>query len=266
GGGRGQPGVAGGAEAPAGLVHDGRPVRAGDLGGTVGGAVVDDECAPARWDAFEHPGKGLGLVQAGKHHVDVFGRSRGHGLTLRTRRVHIGLLLLTKRRRPMSGAVIGGAPAAARCQAGGMQQQPYEAPAGRGADGSPRVLAVDDAPTVAEVGAEYLDRAGYVLDRPGGGRASLAAGRTGRTWSCSISCCPAWTAWRCAGGSAGTVPCRSSCSPPAGTRRTASWVWRSVPTTTSPSRSVRASWCCAWSRCCAAAGPPPRAAGWRRPG
>src|SRR5664279_2376205 len=27
--------------------------------------------------------------------------------------------------------------------------------------------------------------------------------------------------------------------------------WKSAPTTTSPSRSHRASWCCGWRRCCA---------------
>ncbi|MGW6292726.1 response regulator transcription factor [Streptomyces sp. NPDC055058] len=59
-------------------------------------------------------------------------------------------------------------------------QQPYEFPAGRAADGSPRVLVVDDDPTVAEVVAGYLDRAGYVVDRAGDGPAALARAETHR--------------------------------------------------------------------------------------
>ncbi|NEC29652.1 response regulator transcription factor [Streptomyces sp. SID8111] len=61
-----------------------------------------------------------------------------------------------------------------------MQQQPYESPAGRAADGSTRVLVVDDDPTVAEVVAGYLDRAGYVVDRAGDGPAALARAETHR--------------------------------------------------------------------------------------
>jgi len=47
-------------------------------------------------------------------------------------------------------------------------QQPYEAPGAR------RVLVVDDDPTVAEVVAGYLDRAGYVVDRAADGPSALA--------------------------------------------------------------------------------------------
>ncbi|MEV7082973.1 response regulator transcription factor [Streptomyces sp. NPDC093516] len=50
-------------------------------------------------------------------------------------------------------------------------QQPYE-PAGAG-EGSSRILVVDDDPTVAEVVAGYLDRAGYVVDRAEDGPTAL---------------------------------------------------------------------------------------------
>jgi DNA-binding response OmpR family regulator len=65
-----------------------------------------------------------------------------------------------------------------------MQQQPYE-PAGENASTpaptpSARVLVVDDDPTVAEVVAGYLDRAGYVVDRADDGPSAL--GRAGAHW------------------------------------------------------------------------------------
>jgi two-component system, OmpR family, response regulator ResD len=49
-----------------------------------------------------------------------------------------------------------------------MEQQQPGPPAG------PRVLVVDDDPTVAEVVSGYLDRAGYVVDRAGDGPDALA--------------------------------------------------------------------------------------------
>ncbi|MXM64929.1 response regulator [Streptomyces sp. HUCO-GS316] len=49
-------------------------------------------------------------------------------------------------------------------------QQPYE-PSGAG--GAGRVLVVDDDPTVAEVVAGYLDRAGYTVDRADDGPTAL---------------------------------------------------------------------------------------------
>ncbi|WP_037675086.1 response regulator transcription factor [Streptomyces griseus] len=58
-----------------------------------------------------------------------------------------------------------------------MQQQPYESPpAGPRPPlaGAARVLVVDDDPTVAEVVAGYLDRAGYVVDRADDGPTALA--------------------------------------------------------------------------------------------
>ncbi|GHE39648.1 response regulator transcription factor [Streptomyces capitiformicae] len=64
-----------------------------------------------------------------------------------------------------------------------MQQQPYEPIGAQTADGSPvaadgspripRILVVDDDPTVAEVVAGYLDRAGYVVDRADDGPTAL---------------------------------------------------------------------------------------------
>lgn len=91
-------------------------------------------------------------------------------------------------------------------------QQPYESPAGRAADGSPRVLVVDDDPTVAEVVAGYLDRAGYVVDRAGDGPAALARAETHRPDLVVLDLMlPGMDGLEGAGGSAGAVPCRSSC-------------------------------------------------------
>ncbi|MEU0589473.1 response regulator transcription factor [Streptomyces sp. NPDC006132] len=50
-------------------------------------------------------------------------------------------------------------------------QQPYEPL--RAPDTSPRVLVVDDDPTVAEIVAGYLDRAGYAVDRADDGPTAL---------------------------------------------------------------------------------------------
>ncbi|MCF2435611.1 response regulator [Streptomyces thinghirensis] len=48
-----------------------------------------------------------------------------------------------------------------------------------------RVLVVDDGPTVAEVVAGHLDRAGYIVDRADDGPTrSPGPPRTGRTWWC----------------------------------------------------------------------------------
>ena len=52
----------------------------------------------------------------------------------------------------------------------------------------------------------------------------------------------------------------SSCSPPRATRWTASSAWRWAPTTTCRSRSTRASWWRASTRCCGAGSPPGRRA------
>ncbi len=56
------------------------------------------------------------------------------------------------------------------------QQQPHEPrPTGAaGSAGAARVLVVDDDPTVSEVVAGYLDRAGYTVDRAGDGPTALA--------------------------------------------------------------------------------------------
>ncbi|MFI1438988.1 response regulator transcription factor [Streptomyces fructofermentans] len=58
-------------------------------------------------------------------------------------------------------------------------QQPYASPGGagplrRGPDGGTHVLVVDDDPTVAEVVAGYLTRAGYTVDRAEDGPSALA--------------------------------------------------------------------------------------------
>ncbi|MFI1505548.1 response regulator [Streptomyces sp. NPDC020597] len=53
--------------------------------------------------------------------------------------------------------------------------QPADGPADRGTGvARARILVVDDDPTVAEVVAGYLDRAGYLVDRAGDGPAALA--------------------------------------------------------------------------------------------
>ncbi|MFI6810617.1 response regulator transcription factor [Streptomyces luteogriseus] len=53
-----------------------------------------------------------------------------------------------------------------------MHRQPYEPPGT--ADAARRILVVDDDPTVAEVVAGYLDRAGYAVDRADDGPTALA--------------------------------------------------------------------------------------------
>lgn len=46
-----------------------------------------------------------------------------------------------------------------------------------------RILVVDDDPTVSEVVAGYLRRAGFAVEEAGDGPAALdAAGRAARTW------------------------------------------------------------------------------------
>ncbi|MER6038597.1 MULTISPECIES: response regulator transcription factor [unclassified Streptomyces] len=53
-------------------------------------------------------------------------------------------------------------------------QQPYASPdTGRRPDTRGRILVVDDDPTVAEVVAGYLDRAGFTVDRAGDGPSAL---------------------------------------------------------------------------------------------
>ena len=60
------------------------------------------------------------------------------------------------------------------------------------------ILVVDDEPTIAEVVARYLERAGYETRIADDGPAAVAAAANAaaRTWSCSTSCCPASTASR----------------------------------------------------------------------
>jgi DNA-binding response OmpR family regulator len=56
-----------------------------------------------------------------------------------------------------------------------MQQQSHEQAVPAGPDAAPaRILVVDDDPTVAEVVAGYLDRAGFLVDRAADGPAALA--------------------------------------------------------------------------------------------
>ncbi|MBZ4017607.1 response regulator transcription factor [Streptomyces purpurogeneiscleroticus] len=57
-----------------------------------------------------------------------------------------------------------------------MEQMPYGTPAGPADEGAgaARLLVVEDDPTVAEVVAGYLDRAGHVVDRAEDGPAALA--------------------------------------------------------------------------------------------
>ncbi|MFE1285878.1 response regulator transcription factor [Streptomyces sp. NPDC058751] len=52
-------------------------------------------------------------------------------------------------------------------------QQPYEPVKAPGVDRTARVLVVDDDPTVSEVVAGYLDRAGYLVDRADDGPTAL---------------------------------------------------------------------------------------------
>ncbi|MFE6618174.1 response regulator transcription factor [Streptomyces sp. NPDC057740] len=54
-----------------------------------------------------------------------------------------------------------------------MQQQPYEPTGAPARESAPRILVVDDDPTVAEVVAGYLDRAGYAVERADDGPTAL---------------------------------------------------------------------------------------------
>lgn len=72
-----QSGMAGGAEAASLLVHDGGAERAGQLGRSVGGAVVDDDRAPAVRDGVQHPGQCRGLVQTGQDDIGIRRRDAG---------------------------------------------------------------------------------------------------------------------------------------------------------------------------------------------
>ena len=89
-------------------------------------------------------------------------------------------------------------------------------------------------------------------------RGSRPCGGCGPPRSCSTSGCPGWTASRSADGCAPRTTGRRCCSsPPATTRSTACSAWRWAPTTTSPSRSARASSWRACGPCCAAPGASP---------
>ena len=147
---------------------------------------------------------------------------------------------------------------------------PPSAPPPAPLNGPPRrVLVVDDDPTVAEVVTGYLDRAGYAVDRAADGSAALdrAAGaparprrarpdaaRHGRPGGVPPAARP--TRPRGPGDHAHRARRRGRPHPRPGDR---------APTTTSPSRSARASWCCGSSRCCAGRRPRrrPRRAGAR---
>ena len=64
-----------------------------------------------------------------------------------------------------------------------------------------RVLVVDDDPTVSDVVRRYLERAGFVVDRPATARPrSPSPPSVRRTWSCSTSCCRECLGWTCADG------------------------------------------------------------------
>ena len=86
---------------------------------------------------------------------------------------------------------------------------------------------------------------------PGGLRRGGRRARAGRprrvrprrapTSCCSTSCCPGCPAPRSAVSCATAGTCRSSCSPPRTARSTRWWASSSAPTTTSPSRTRRAS-------------------------
>ncbi len=86
--GRQQAGVAGGAEAAAGLVHHPGPAGAGDVGRSVVGAVVDHDGGEALGHGRQQVGEGAGLVEDGdddvghRASVPYEGTGAGVGLTL----------------------------------------------------------------------------------------------------------------------------------------------------------------------------------------
>ena len=115
------------------------------------------------------------------------------------------------------------------------------------------ILIVDDDAETRSLLQTYLQKHGLSGHERGRRQALREALETrARTSSCSTSCCPARTAWRCAATCARARHLRSSCSPRAAKRPTASSGWRWAPTTTSPSRSTRASCSRASRACCAA--------------
>ena len=95
-------------------------------------------------------------------------------------------------------------------------------------------VVVDDDLALAEMlGIVLHPRASTSPMSPTAPPPSRPSGRAVPTWSCSTSCCRAWTASRSVGGSAPSPACRSSCSPPAPTPSTSWWGWSPAPTTTS---------------------------------
>ena len=79
--------------------------------------------------------------------------------------------------------------------------------------GNRRILVVEDERTIAEAVAARLRAEGFAVDlaRRRAGRGGRGPALPGPTWSCSTSCCPASTGWRCAGGSRPSGRCRCSC-------------------------------------------------------
>src|SRR5215207_4956436 len=106
------------------------------------------------------------------------------------------------------------------------------------ARGQARILLVDDEQAVQTLLTYPLRKEGYdVVAATDGQQALDRFGEQRFDLWCSTSCCRSSTGSRSAGGCGPAARCRSSCSPPRGTRSTRWSVWRWAPTTTSPSPS-----------------------------
>ena len=113
----------------------------------------------------------------------------------------------------------------------------------------PKILVAEDDPTIAEVVARYLEHDGHEVVCVADGPTALhKALTTILILSCSTSCCRDSTAWKYAGVCARARQRLSSCSQPSARRATASLVWSTAPTTTSPSRSAHVSSLCVCGR------------------
>ena len=225
------------------------PRDAGDVGRAVGRAVVDDDGAPAGGNAFQHPGQGRGLVEARQD--DVGGRRVSGGvwsrrLTLRSRKPAFRTSGPYETRtsprspRPWAGR---------SCTAGARLERMQQTPTSPAASSSWTTIRPSPRSSPA-----IWTGPGFAVDRAADGPTALrprrrAAARPGRARPDAAR-----------HGRAGGVPPDARRRPAAGDHadrarrrgRPRSSAWRSARTTTSPSRSARANWCCGSSRCCAA--------------
>ena len=106
----------------------------------------------------------------------------------------------------------------------------------------PLILLVEDELVMRRVLTVALRSQGYSVAEAATGKDALRQISAQPPTRCSwTSACPTWTGWRSRRACAKTTRCRSSSCPRAATRNSRSVRWMRAPTTTSPSRSARAS-------------------------